>query len=94
MLKHIVMWQLKEENKSENMRLMKEKLEALEKVIPVIRRIQVGFNENGGEYDIVLVTDFDDMAALKEYDTHPEHQKVREFVKGAAEKRAAVDYSY
>lgn len=94
MLKHVVMWKLAEENKNENMRLMKEKLEALVGVVPVIKSLQVGFNENGGEYDVILITDFNSAGDLQLYDSHPEHQKVREFIRSVAESRAAVDYNY
>ena len=94
MLKHVVMWKLTEENKNENMRLMKEKLEALVGVVPVIKSLQVGFNENGGEYDVILITDFNSAGDLQLYDSHPEHQKVREFIRSVAESRAAVDYNY
>ena len=94
MLKHVVMWKLAEENKNENMRLMKEKLEALVGVVPVIKSLQVGFNENGGEYDVILITDFNSVGDLQLYDSHPEHQKVREFIRSVAESRAAVDYNY
>lgn len=94
MLKHVVMWKAKEENKEENMQKMKEMLEALPSKISFIRSLQVGFNENGGEYDVILITDFDNIDDLKAYDIHPDHQKVREFVRSVVEKRAAVDYNY
>ena len=94
MLKHVVMWKLNEDKKNENMCLMKEKLEMLVGVVSVIRSLQVGFNENGGEYDVILITDFDSMEDLQAYDSHPEHQKVREFIKNVVQKRAAVDYNY
>ena len=94
MLKHVVIWKLAEQNKNENMRLMKEKLEALVGVVPVIKSLQVGFNENGGEYDVILITDFNSAGDLQLYDSHPEHQKVREFIRSVAESRAAVDYNY
>ena len=62
MVKHIVMWKLKEEalehTKAENAKKIKELLEALPGVIPDILELQVGINENGGEFDAVLVTKF------------------------------------
>lgn len=94
MLKHIVTWKLKEENKVENMQTMKNMLEALVGVIDEIKSLQVGINENGGEYDIILITDFENGEALKTYDAHPRHQEVRQFVRSVAETRIAVDFNY
>ena len=72
MLKHIVAWKIQEENKAANMRKMKEMFESLVGKIDVIKSMQVGFNENGGKYDVVLVTDFPDKHDHEQlYDNHP-----------------------
>lgn len=94
MLKHIVTWKMKEEGKLQNMQKIREMLEALPAKIDVIKSLEVGFNENGGEYDIILITDFANGGDLKAYDSHPAHQKVREFVRSVVESRVAVDYNY
>ena len=94
MLKHVVTWKMKEENKAENMKKIKEMLEALVGVIEEIKSLQVGINENGGEYDIILITDFENKEALATYDAHPSHQEVRKFVRSVVETRIAVDYNY
>ena len=94
MLKHVVTWKVKEENKQENMEKMKKMLEALVGVIDEIKSLQVGINENGGEYDIILITDFENKEALQTYDAHPNHQEVRKFVRSVVESRVAVDYNY
>ena len=94
MVKHTVMWKLKSENKVENAIEIKNRLEALLPKINEIKSLEVGINENGGEYDVILITSFDSYADLKKYDAHEEHQKVRAFVSGVVEKRVAVDYEY
>lgn len=94
MLKHVVAWQLKEENKEENLQKMKAMLEALVGKIDVIRSLMFGINENGGEYDAVLLVDFDNEADLKTYDTHPEHMEVRKFIRGVIESRMSADFNY
>lgn len=94
MLKHIVMWKLPEKDKEQNMKTMKEMLEALPPKIEVIKSLAVGINENGGEYDVVLITDFENKHDLESYDGHPEHQKVRKFIRSVVESRIAVDYNY
>ncbi|WMW22819.1 Dabb family protein [Methanolobus mangrovi] len=98
MLKHIVMWKLKEnaEGKSNigNALLMKEMLETLKDVIPEIEMIEVGVNENpsAAAYDVVLYSEFRDEEALRIYQNHPEHMKVAEFVGKINEDRVVVDY--
>ncbi len=94
MVKHIVFWKLKEENKAENAKEIKKRLEALIPKIDVIKKLEVGINENGGEYDAALVSEFSSYDDLKTYDSHPEHLKVRQFIGGAAVQRAAVDYEF
>ncbi len=94
MLKHIVTWKMKEENKAENMAEIKSRLEALVGVIDEIKSLEVGINENGGEYDIILITEFEDKKALETYDQHPAHQEVRKFVRSVVETRIAVDFNF
>ena len=96
MVKHIVMWTLKEENKEENANEMKKRLEALKDKIDFLRFIEVGINFNDTEaaYDIVLVTDFDTKDDLNAYQVHPDHKEVGVFVRSVVEKRAVVDYEY
>ena len=97
MIKHIVMWKLKDNAegapKAENAQKMKEMLLSLPSVIPQILSLEVGINENGGEYDAVLITSFSSYEDLKIYDQHPAHQKVRAFVGAVAAGRAAVDFT-
>lgn len=98
MVKHIVMWKLKEEaegaSKAENAKKMKEMLEALPAKISNILELQVGINENENGHDIVLVTAFASYEDLKTYDQHPDHQAVRAFVRGVAADRAVVDFTF
>jgi hypothetical protein len=98
MLKHIVMWKLKEtaegKNKLENVLLMKRMLESLPGRIPEIEFLEVGVNANHSDaaYDVVLYSEFRDEAALYAYQEHPEHVKVADFVAKVREERVVVDY--
>ncbi|MDD4689230.1 MAG: Dabb family protein [Eubacteriales bacterium] len=98
MIKHIVFWQLKDEadgrTKLENAKIMKERLENLNGKIDGLLSLQVGFNENGGEYDAALVSEHTDDAALKAYAVHPLHVEIQGFVKNVAASRAAVDFEF
>lgn len=97
MIKHIVMWKLKEEahgnDKATNARLIKEKLEALDGQIEGLHKIEVGIDFLGGtNFDIVLYSELSSEEALDTYQNHPLHQALLPFVKEAVIDRKAVDY--
>jgi hypothetical protein len=98
MIKHVVMWKLKEVSECgdrlQNANKMKHDLEALRSKIPQIRLIEVGINAIPSEasYDIVLYSAFDSDRDLELYQKHPEHLKVAEFIAKIRERRVVVDY--
>ena len=92
MIRHVVMWKLKEENLKENAKRIKEMLEALPKHIPQIVELDVGLNEKEGTFEVGLVTKFNSFDDLKIYDAHPEHRKAREFIRSVVESREVLDY--
>ena len=91
MVKHVILWQLKDELSTEEKKVikaeMKESLEALVGKIPGLLDVKVqieGLASSNAE--VMLDTSFTDEAALKVYATHPEHVavadgKVRPFTK-------------
>ena len=98
MLKHIVMWKLKEfaegKTKAENALIMKENLERLVGIVPEIKSLQVGINEKTSDmaYDAVLISTFEDADALARYKVHPEHVKVSNYCKKIRDSRVFVDF--
>ena len=98
MIKHIVMWTLKDSaegaDKAANAAKMKALLMALPGLIPVIRELEVGTDVFAATpaCDIILYTAFDTRADLDAYQVHPEHQKVVAFVKQVVASRSVVDY--
>ena len=100
MLKHIVMWRLKESaegrTKTENAIRMKEMLDLLPYKIKEIKRLEVAFNtlNTPASYDLVLIVDFANLLDLQAYQEHPEHIKVGDFILRVREARAVVDYEY
>jgi hypothetical protein len=98
MIKHIVMWTLKENahglGRDELASKIKNDLEALSATIPVIRHIEVGINQLPGDAacDLCLVSEFANWDDLEVYRTHPDHQAVVAFVKDAVTARHVVDY--
>ncbi|MEJ5284216.1 MAG: Dabb family protein [Brevinematia bacterium] len=98
MIKHIVMWKLKESafgnTKEKNALLIKEKLEALNGKIPGLLKLEVGidFSQTPESSDIVLYSEFESRDALNNYQSHPEHKAIIPFVAEVREERRVVDY--
>ncbi|MGC8865589.1 MAG: Dabb family protein [Bacteroidales bacterium] len=98
MIKHIVMWKLKDSAhgfpKSKNALLIKEKLESLNGKIPGLLKLEVGidFLQSPDSADIVLYSEFESREALQIYQDHPLHRAVMPFVAEARETRISVDY--
>ena len=98
MIKHIVLWKLKEDeagwSKLENAFELKRRLEALKNKIPEILELEIGFPIEKGETvsDVALYSLFENKEGLQAYQKHPDHQKVVEFVKQIAVERRVVDY--
>ena len=98
MVRHVVMWRLADEAagaaKKHNAARIKEGLEALAGQIEGLVDLEVGINaiELPGNYDIVLIADFQDQAALERYQVHPEHVKVPDCIKQVWLERLAADY--
>ena len=68
MVKHIVLWKLKETQPASDKKLnaikMKKMIEQLANVVPGAYRIEVGINYNPGGYDVALCSEFNDHDAL------------------------------
>ena len=98
MIKHIVMWRLRDSangnDRERNARLIKEKLESLAGRIPGLIAIEVGidFSCSDSSADVVLYSEFVDRAALDGYQRHPEHEAHKPFVSAAAIERRVADY--
>lgn len=89
MVRHIVLWNLKEENKEENAAAIKAALEALVGQIEGLRMAQVNRCYNG--YDLCLYSEFDSREALLYYREHPLHKACQKIVHAAMTERVAAD---
>ncbi len=97
MVKHIVLWKLKEEYTAEDkQRVFNElntQLDDLLKTIKGFLAFEMGLSSNEKNvYDISLYSEFTDMEALNYYADHPEHVKVVKYLGEHVADRAAVDY--
>jgi len=95
MVKHIVMWRLKDKStKDADAARIKELLESLTGRIPGLLKIEVGVNfiADANSADVVLYSEFADAAALAGYQVHPLHLEVVPQVKALAVERRSADY--
>jgi|SRR6478672_6830040 len=98
MLKHIVMWKLKDEaegsSKAANAKKMKELLDACADIVPGILKFEVALAQPGLEatYDVVLYSEFTSKAALDAYQDHPQHVALKPFIGAIREARQCMDY--
>ena len=93
MIKHVVMWKFKGENKEENLEKAKEMLLALPCRIEELKKMEVHFDVLGtpSSMDMMLETEFLTVEDLGIYAVHPEHLKVVEFIKSVVETRVVLD---
>lgn len=98
MVKHVILWQLKEEfsaeQKNEIKLNIKKGLEGLKGIVPDLIDIQVNINGlESSNADVMLDSTFTDFDALKNYAVHPEHVKVADRdVRPFTAHRSCLDY--
>ena len=97
MIKHVVMWRLASTDDAERAAAadeIREMLEALPPLIPVVRSLEVGVNGLPGDKasDVMVIASFDGWTALRDYGSHPEHVKVAARIGELTSERRSVDY--
>ena len=98
MVKHVILWQLKDElsgaEKAAVKVGIKEGLEGLAGKIPGLLEVHVNINGlPSSTADLMLDTTFTDAAALKAYSTHPAHVAVADGkVRPYTKTRTCLDY--
>lgn len=98
MIKHIVLWKLKEHaegaDRASNAAKMKTMLDACANLVPGILKLEAVVAQPGLEatYDVALYSEFTDKAALDAYQNHPEHVALKPFFGAVREARQCMDY--
>lgn len=100
MIRHIVMWKLKENaagaTKKKNAEKLKLILEGLRTNIEEIKAVEVGIQINedhDDSMDVVLTCDFETELDFQMYTRNAHHKKAVNFIKEVADKRYFVDYN-
>lgn len=94
MIRHIVFFKFKADATDGAIVDLEASLNGLPGLIAEIRAFSCGRDvlRSARSYDLALVADFDDLAALDRYQVHPDHQAVVAKVKVLAESVVAVDF--
>ena len=99
MIKHVVLFKLASSAEGnsmhENALYLKEKLENLQNLIPELLGIEVFINMpnvSAGNFDLMLIAEFENLQDLDIYVNHPEHVRVASFISKVKTDRAAIDY--
>lgn len=95
-LRHVVAWKLATEDETlrrAQAARMTEALLGLKGVVPELIDITVGADVlGGGNWDVALVADVADAAALDAYQRHPAHEAIVGYVRSVVSDRVAVDF--
>ena len=97
MVRHIIIWDLKEslsdEEKLSAKARIKEELEALKGVVPGLTDIHVCTELlDSSKGDLMLDALLESKEALAAYQIHPAHLKAAGFVRGAVSHRSCADF--
>lgn len=97
MVKHIVMWNFKEELSADERQAAYEKIKAglleVKSQAQGVEELTLIFNRlASSNKDLALISAFTSVEALNAYQTHPAHVKVAEYIKTVVCDRACLDY--
>ena len=96
MIRHLVLFRLREESEREraaHISSMRERLEALRTTTWGVHAIQVDQDVVGGanHWHAALVADFEDLSALRDYQVHPDHQAAVAWMADFVVERSVAD---
>ena len=97
MLKHILLWKFKEEYKNKDfdnkVGILNNMFKNMVGKIDGLIKAEVGKDISGGNFDIVLYSEFTDKNALDKYKIHPLHIEVKELAKEWVTGKTIIDYN-
>ena len=98
MIRHIVLWTLKEHaegaSRAANAARMKALLDSCRGLVPGMGAWEVVLAQPGleADADVMLFSEFADAAALDAYQHHPHHVAMKPFIGAVRERRVCFDY--
>lgn len=99
MIRHIVAWKLTAEGADGRAAAFDELAQGfgpLPALIPQIRTMHLGrdLGETAGNWDVVLIMDFETTADIEAYQAHPDHQPVKTTVRRLTGERMSIDFEF
>ena len=93
MIKHIVMFKLKEKS-TDNLKALTSALNGMKGQIDTLKFLEVGVDFKGSDrsFDLVLTTHFEDHQGLETYAGHKVHQPVIQLARSLCSQTVVVDY--
>lgn len=97
MVNHYVFWNLNDsltkEERAQAGLTIKEKLEAVGKLVPGVKSLEVRINElESSNRDVALLSVFESVEALNAYQVHPEHVSAGSYIKTVTCNRTCFDF--
>ena len=91
MFHHVVMFTLRAKNERH---VVATALRRLEGSVPTLVTITVGVDtlSSPRAADVCLITTFETLKGFEQYQTHPEHVKILDFIKPMVDKSEVVDW--
>jgi len=96
MIRHVVFIRFKADTPEATRAEAVDQLRDLPRKIDVVKKFDVGRNIMPAEraWDVVLIGEYDDLAALDAYDKHPAHAAVVAMMRPIAAAIGSVDYEF
>ncbi|MGA9027875.1 MAG: Dabb family protein [Steroidobacteraceae bacterium] len=98
MVKHLVMWRLRERKRAsaglENELQIRQTIDAMRSGIGGLKALEIGVNKGAASdsADLVLYSEFDSWEALQAYEMHPLHEALKNLIGPLRTERRVVDY--
>ncbi len=95
MVKHVILWNLKEESNTPKVKAdMKRELEKLVGIVPGLIKMQIAIEPlPTSNADVMLYSELESAEALNGYATHPAHVYVADtFVRPFTKTRTVIDF--
>ena len=94
MLQHYVFMKFREGTSDEHVAAFCERMLALRSVIREILRVEIGRDvlRDARSWDLVLIMEFESVAALRQYQAHAEHKAVMLFNDPCVAELASIDF--
>jgi hypothetical protein len=99
MIKHIVLWTLKDHaegaDRASNALKMKALLDGCANLVPGMLKFETTLAQPGLEAtcDVLLYSEFIDRQALDAYQAHPDHVAIKPFIGAVRAARQCIDYA-